>query len=134
MNEDKSQRLSLSQLIGDVRRAAVELVYAEMDVLGSEVREKISATRTPVVWLSVATVALLSALALGVTALFLLMVERGLRPSIAAAILCGVFLALGLFTLRYGMARMRGLRIVPARIVSRLRDDAEAVKGSWRNA
>ena len=134
MSDGKSQGLSFAQLLGDARRGVADLLHAELNVFSLEIQTKIDSARAPFVWLVTAAVSIVFALALGVLSIFLLMLRLGIRAPVAAAILFAVFLCVGLFALMRGLALMRRVRVRPDRTMARLRDDATALKESFRNA
>ena len=126
--------ISIAQLIGDARRGVTDLLHAEIGVFGAEMRTKLSSARSSIVWLVAGGLSIIIALDLAVAAVFLLMVRMGMRPVVAAATLCAVFLCLGLVAFMQGVARLRRVSIKPDRTMARLRDDAEALKGNFSNA
>lgn len=124
------QRMPLFGLIGEVGSKAAALMRAELQVFGLEMRQKLSVGVQACVWIATAGLLLLYALALGLTALVLLLVDLGFRPVLAAA-LVGVAVAVaGVVMFMVGRGKMRTLELAPQQTLNQLRQDVDILKRS----
>ena len=124
------QRMPLFGLIGEVGSKAAALMRAELQVFGLEMRQKLSVGVQACVWFAAAGLLLLYALALGLAALVLLLVDFGFKPVLAAAMVGVVAAIVGVVLFMVGRARMRTLELVPQQTLNQLRQDVDILKRS----
>jgi hypothetical protein len=127
VDERRDQR-SLGQLFGDLTRQLSTLVRQEIELARTEVTSRASAAGRDAALVGIGG-ALLYAGFLGLmAAVTLWLVDAGLDPWVAALVVAGVVLAIGVVLVLTGRQNLNRLDLAPKRTTETLRDDAKWAK------
>jgi hypothetical protein len=130
MNEHRSD-VSLSSLIGDLKREAMLLIRREVELAQAEASEKVGQITRGGISLGTGGVVLFIGLLFLMLAVFFWL-SNLVAPWLSALIVGGVVLAIGGIMLLVGLNRMKTLNMKPERTLETLREDAKLVRGQAR--
>jgi hypothetical protein len=126
--DERRDERSLGQLFGDLTRQLSTLVRQEIELARTEVTSRASAAGRDAAMVGIGA-ALLYAGFLGLmAAVTLWLVDAGLDPWVAALVVAGVVLAIGVVLVLTGRQNLNRLDLAPKRTAETVRDDAKWAK------
>jgi hypothetical protein len=129
---DTVTRRRVPDLLGDVLVNGTSLFRSEVRLARAEVGEKINQAMRGMIMALVGAVLMIPALVILLTAFAAALAERGMEPSIAAAIVGGGALVIGLILLFVGINRLTADNLAPRATIDQLRSDAVMAKEQVR--
>jgi hypothetical protein len=126
--DERRDERSLGQLFGDLTRQLSTLVRQEIELARTEVTSRASAAGRGAAMVGIGA-ALLYAGFLGLmAAVTLWLVDAGLDPWVAALVVAGILLAIGVVLVLTGRQNLNRLDLAPKRTAETVRDDAKWAK------
>ncbi len=130
---DNSSRRSIPELFGSMFRQVTELVRTEGMLARTEMSEKMSHMGTGLGLLVSGAVLAMPALVILLGALVSALIENGMAPYWASAVVGGIALLIGLMLLSMGANWLRAGNLVPDRTLQQLQYDANAARNAGHN-
>jgi hypothetical protein len=125
---DTVTRRRLPDLLGDVFVDGTTLFRSEVRLARAEVSDKIGQAMRGMIMALFGAVLMIPALVILLTALAAWLVEGGMEPAVAAGIVGGGTLLIGLILLSVGMKRLSADSLTPRATIDQLRNDAAMAK------
>jgi Putative Actinobacterial Holin-X, holin superfamily III len=119
---------SIPEIFGDVIGQFTSLLKKEGELARSEISDKLAHIATGLGFAAVGAVLAIPALVLLLQALVGLLVQTGMAFPLAAVLVGGATLAMGIFMLVGGINRLKSQNLVPEKTIHQLQRDAEMVK------
>ncbi len=132
MTRDPNMRRRLPDLFGDVVADGTALFRSEVRLARAEVSDKLNQLTRGLTMLVVGAVLLIPALVVLMTALVAALVDQGTEPTLAAAIVGGVALVVGIVLMFAGMRSFKSDNLVPRATIQQLQNDASLAKQQVR--
>jgi Putative Actinobacterial Holin-X, holin superfamily III len=124
---------SFPDIFTDLFRQTTTLLSKEGQLARAEMSEKMSQVAVGIALLVFGAVLLIPALVILLDAGVAALVRRGFEPPIAALIVGGAALAVGLILALIGLSRLKAKRLVPTRTIEQLQQDAAVAKQQMRS-
>jgi hypothetical protein len=119
---------SIPEIFGDVVGQFTNLLKKEGELARSEISEKLAHIATALVFAVIGAVVAIPALVIILQAIVGLFVQMGMSFPLAAILVGGIALAVGIFLLVGGINRLKALNLTPNKTIHQLQRDAEMVK------
>lgn len=126
------RRRALPDLFADVVADGSALFRSEVRLARAEVSDKMAQVTRGVTMLVIGAVLLIPALVVLMTALVSALADQGMDPTLAAAIVGGAALVIGLILLFAGIRSFKADKLVPHATIRQLRNDASLAKQQVR--
>lgn len=123
---------SIPDLLGDVVTQTTTLLRQESRLARAEVSEKVGQATGAVAFLLIGAVLMIPALVILLDAAVLALVENNWSPTLAALIIGGIALALGVVLMLVGKSRLSPSNLAPTRTVHQLQRDAATAQDHLR--
>lgn len=119
---------SIPEIFGDVVGQFTSLLKKESELARSEISDKLTHIAAGLGFAVVGAVLAIPALVILLQAIVGLLVQTGMAFPLAAVVVGGVTLAMGILMLAGGINRLKSQTLVPERTIHQLQRDAEMVK------
>jgi hypothetical protein len=123
----------ISTILTDLLNQLANLARSESRLARTEISEKLSAMGAGAGLALAGAVLLIPSLVLLLDAAVAALVDGGMEPYLAALIVGGGMLLLGLVLLLVGVRRLRVGNVVPGKTLHQLKEDAEVAKRQMRS-
>jgi hypothetical protein len=123
----------ISTILTDLLNQLANLARSESRLARTEISEKLSAMGAGAGLAVAGAVLLIPSLVLLLDAAVAALVDGGMEPYLAALIVGGGVLLLGLVLLLVGVRRLRVGNVVPGKTIHQLKEDAEVAKRQMRS-
>jgi hypothetical protein len=123
----------ISTILTDLLNQLANLARSESRLARTEISEKLSAMGAGAGLALAGAVLLIPSLVLLLDAAVAALVDGGMEPYLAALIVGGGMLLLGLVLLLVGVRRLRAGSVVPGKTIHQLKEDAEVAKRQMRS-
>jgi hypothetical protein len=118
----------ITDIIADLGDQIGHLFRTELRLVEAEAEDKVKKVATSIVPVIAGTIVALSAILILLMAAAAFLVELGLAPSLAHAIVAVVAALGGYLLIRSGMARLSAANLAPKRTLNQLQQDVELAK------
>lgn len=122
----------LPDLLGDIMRQGTSLFSSEVRLARAEVSDKITQATRGLVMALVGAVLMIPALVILLTAVVAALIDSGMSDAVAAALVGGVALLIGLILLWVGIGRLKVENLTPNATIHQLQSDASMAKHQVR--
>ena len=119
---------SLGDIIGNLFHQTTTLIRNESQLARAELSEKIDKLIGAVIIVGLGAVLLLPALVILFEAAVAALIQGGMRPALAALIVGGVTLIIGIALFFAGLNRLKALNFVPNKTLRQLQQDVAVAK------
>lgn len=119
---------SIPEIFGEVVGQFTSLLKKEGELARSEISDKLADIATGLGFAVVGAVLAIPALVILLQALVGLLVQTGMAFPLAAVLVGGATLAVGIFVLSVGINRLKSQNLIPEKTIHQLQRDTELVK------
>lgn len=119
---------SIPEIFSDLIGQLTTLVRKEGQLARTEISEKISSAAGGLTYVAAGAVLIMPALVILLGAMAAALVESGMSSALAALIVGGATLVIGVVLLMTGMGRLKAGNLVPEKTIHQLQQDAQVAK------
>jgi len=123
---------SIPELFRDLGANFANLARTEGQLARAEISEKTNQIASGLALMVGGAVVLIPGLVILLNAIVIAMIDGGVDPTLAAIIVGGVTLLIGIVLLAVGFSRLRAKQLMPERTMSQLQQDAAVAKHQMR--
>ena len=129
----ETRNRSFPEIFTDLFGQTTTLLSKEGQLARAEISEKIGQVGTGLALLVIGAVLLIPALGILLDAAVALLIRRGFEAPVAALIVGGSALALGVILALIGLSRLKAKRLMPTRTIEQWQQDAAVAKQQMRS-
>ena len=129
----ETRNRSFPEIFTDLFGQTTTLLSKEGQLARAEISEKIGQVGTGLALLVIGAVLLIPALVILLEAAAAFLVRRGFEPPVAALIVGGSALALGVILALVGLSRLKARRLMPTRTIEQWQQDAAVARQQMRS-
>jgi Putative Actinobacterial Holin-X, holin superfamily III len=129
----ETRNRSFPEIFTDLFGQTTTLLSKEGQLARAEISEKMSQVAVGLALLVFGSVLLIPALVILLDAAVAALIRRGFEPPVAALIVGGSALALGVILALIGLSRLKAKRLMPTRTIEQWQQDAAVAKQQMRS-
>jgi hypothetical protein len=128
MSDLRTDRRSLTTLLGEAVDQFSQLIQAEAKLAGAEVAQKVKNAGTGIGMLLVGVLLILPAIVLILLALSMAVINQGISPVTAHLVVGGTAVAFGAIFMLIGLSKLKSMALLPEITISQIKTDISSAK------